>query len=157
VIITVDAFDPIATWLQYKDGVLLALCSCAGVLGLGRSSVGGLPMEFAQMQAALGRSCTCRHAVALLRAVDELGLDVAAINLPDLFTACPALLGPLRDDGDDEPVGTITYLAMYLGKRNNVPVYAVFYDDAWTPVVVRPTANKFNLATCCQMPCQTRP
>jgi len=157
VLITVEAFDPIATWLQYKDGAVLALCSCAGVLGLGRSSLRGLPMEFAQMQAALGRSCTCRHASALLRAIDELGQDVAAMNLSDLFTACPALLGPLRDDSDERSVGTITYFAMYSGKRNNVPIYAVFYDDAWTPVVVRPTANKFNLATCCQMPCQTRP
>jgi len=46
---------------------------------------------------------------------------------------------------------------MYLGKRNKFPMYAVFYDDAWTPVVVRPTAYKFSLATCCRMPCQTRP
>jgi len=157
VLVTVEAYDPIATWTQYKDGMLLALCSCAGVLGLGRASLRGLPMEFAQMEAALGRRCTCRHALALLRAYDEIGHDVSALNHDDLFRACPALLGPLADNADDAPVGTITYLVLHSGKRRNIPVYAVYYNDAWAPVVVRPTANKFRLATCCQMPCQTRP
>jgi len=157
VLITVEAFDPIATWTHYKDGILLALSSCAGVLGLGRSSLRGLPMVFSQMEAALGRSCTCRHATALLRAYDELGHNVGAVSLPDLFRACPALRGPLTDDDDGGPVGTLTYLVMHSGKRHNVPIYAVFYNNAWATVVVRPTSNKFKLATCCQMPCQTRP
>ena len=157
VLITVEAFDPIATWTQYKDGILLALCSCAGVLRLGRSSLRGLPMEFAQMKAALGRSCSCRHATALLRAYDELGHGVGAVNLPDLFLACPALRGPHPEEDDGGLVGTITYLVMNSGKRKNIPIYAVFYNNAWATVVVRPTSNKFRLATCCQMPCQSRP
>jgi len=157
VLVTVEAYDPIATWTRYKDGIVLSLCSCAGVLGLGRSSLRGLPMEFAQMESALGRSCTCRHAMALLRAYDEIGHDVSALNHADLFRACPSLLGPLTDNSDDAPVGTITYLVLHSGKRRNIPVYVVYYNDAWAPVVVRPTANKFKLATCCQMPCQTRP
>jgi len=157
VLVSVEAFDPVTTWTWYKNGMLLALCSCAGVLGLGRSSIRGLPMEFAQMEAALGRSCTCRHAMALLRAIDELGRDVGATCMTDLFTACPALLGPLGDDDDGCQVGTITYQALHTGKRNNVPIHVVFYNDAWAPVVVRPTANKFKLATCFQLPCQTRP
>lgn len=107
VLITVEAFGPIATWLQCKDGAVLALCSCAGVLGLGRSSLRGLLMEFAKIQAAFGRSCTCRHASALLRAIDQSGQDVAAMKLSDLFAACPALLGPPREDSDERSLGTI--------------------------------------------------
>jgi len=156
-LITVEAGDPIATWTLYKDGILLALCICAGVLGLGRSFVRGLPMEFSQIQAALSHSCTCRHALALLRAYDELGYSVGAVNLSNLFLSFPALRGPLTDDGVGGPVGTLTNLVMNSEKRNNVPFDAAFYNDAWATVVVRPTSNKFKLATCCQMLCQTRP
>jgi len=156
-LVTVEAYDPIATWTQYKDGMLLALCSCAGLLKLGRASLRGLPMEFAQMEAALGRSCTRRQALALLRAYNEILHDVSALNHDDLFRACPALLGPLNDDADDGPETTIMYLVLHSGKRRNISMYAVYNQDAWAPVVVRPTAEKLKLAICCQMPYQTRP
>jgi len=50
VLVTVESYDPIATWTQYKNGTLLALCSCAHVLGLGRSSIHGLPMEYCKVK-----------------------------------------------------------------------------------------------------------
>jgi len=155
--ITVAALDPIQTWTQYKDVNLLALCSCTGIPGLGRSTVRRLPMEFAEIEAALGRSSTWRHATALPRAYEELGHRVGAVSLPEFFLACPSFRGS-RSNGDDgdAPVGTLTYLFMYSGKRNKVPSHAVYYNHAWETVVVRPTSNNFKLATCCHIPCETR-
>lgn len=109
------------------------------------------------MQAPLGRSSTCRHASALLRAVEQLREAVRSSTLHDLFIAFPDLLGPPECREEGAPVGTITYYASNSGERNIVAVYAEFYNDVWTTVIVRRTANKFHLATCCQMRCQTRP
>jgi len=53
---------------------------------------------------------------------------VGAINHGDLFRACLAVLGPLTDDADDAPVGTITYLVLHSGKWWSIPVYVVYYN-----------------------------
>jgi len=158
VLIVVEAYDPIVTWTTYTDGILLSLCSCSGVLGGGRSSFTGMAMEYAAMQAALGRSCSCRHATALLRAYEALAQSAGSVTLADFFTTFPTLLGPLdREDSDSAPVSTITYDVMKAGRRQNVPIYVVFYDGTWTAVVIRPSSNKFKLATCCQLSCKSRP
>jgi len=104
----------------------LALCSCGADLGQGRSSFSGAAPEYAQLQSAIGHSCTFRHAVALLRSYDLLSQDVGTVNIDNLFMLCPTLMGPTDDDdGDGGPVTTFTYFVMNAGKRKNVPVYAV--------------------------------
>jgi len=70
----------------------------------------------------------------------------------------PLTLGPLRGDESDEELGpTTTHYVTMAGRRRNVPIYAVRYDNMWTAVVIRPTSNKFKLATCCQHSCKSRP
>jgi len=154
VLVVLKAFDPVVTWTVFSNGVLLALCSCSGVLGNGRSAFTGVVIEYPQMQEALGRSSTCRHAAALLRASDSLALDVGASNYADFFLALPLLLGPLDREGNDgPPTATITYYVTQAGMRKNVPIYVVFYEGVWTAVAIRPSSNKFKLATWCQLSC----
>jgi len=158
VLVVLEAFDPVVTWTVFTNGVLLALCSCSGVLGNGRSAFTGVVMEYPQMQEALGRSSTCRHAAALLRAYDSLALDVGASNYAAFFLALPLLLGPLDREGNDgPPTATITYYVTQAGMRKNVPIYVVFYEGVWTAVAIRPSSNKFKLATCCQLSCKSHP
>ena len=158
VLVVLEAFDPVVTWTVFSDDILLALCSCSGVLGNGRSAFTGVVMEYPQMQEALGRSSTCRHAAALLRAYDSLALDVGASSYADFFLALPLLLGPLDDEAKDgPPTATIAYYVTQAGLRKNVPIYVVFYEGVWTAVAIRPSSNKFKLATCCQLSCKSRP
>ena len=110
VLIVLEAYDPIVTWTTYTDGILLSLCSCSGVPGGGRSSFTGLAMEYATTQAALERSCPCRHATALLRAYESLAHRAGSFTLAELFKTFPTLLGPIdREGSDSAPVSTITY------------------------------------------------
>jgi len=69
---------------------MFALCSSAHQLGLWRLSSFGLSMQYAQMEAAQNHSCPCRHAMALLRAYDDIGHDVGAISHGELICAFPA-------------------------------------------------------------------
>jgi len=158
VVVILEAFDPVVTWSVFSEGALLALCSCSGVLGNGRSAFTGVVMEYPQMQEALRRSSTCRHALALLRAYDTLASDIGAVNYDSFFSSLPLLLGPL--DGDDNggmTEATITYYVTQAGLRKNVPIYVVCYDGMWAAVAIRPSSNKFKLTTCCQLSCKSRP
>jgi len=129
-----------------------------GVLGGGRSSFTGLEMEYAAMQAAQGRSCSFRHATALLRAYEALAHCAGSVTLAECLTTFPTLLGPIDQEGSDiAPVSAITYEVMKAGRRQNVPIYVVFYDGTWTAVVIRSSSNKVKLATCCQLSCKSRP
>jgi len=157
-LVVIEAFDPIVTWSSYSNSCMLAFCSCSGVLGNGRSAFAGVVMEYPQMQAALGRSSTCRHALALLRAYDSIAIDLGATTYFDFCTILPLTIGPHRsDESDEELAPTITYHVKMAGRRRNVPIYAVRYANKWTAVVIRPTSNKFKLATCCQLSCKSRP
>lgn len=78
VLLIIEAFDPIATWSSFSNGSMLAHCSCSGVLCNGRLAFTGVAVEYLQMQAALGRSSTCRHAAALVQAYDATFLEVRA-------------------------------------------------------------------------------
>ncbi|GAB0495956.1 hypothetical protein MMPV_007266 [Pyropia vietnamensis] len=157
VLVVVELFDPVVTWTAFTDGVLLALCSCCGVLGRGRSVPEGATVEYPQMQSALGRSSTCRHATALLRAYDVLAREVEAVSYQNLFLALPMLRGPADEGDEDVSPAVITCFVTRAGRRQNVPVYAVGYNGTWSAVVIRPTSNKFWLATCIQLSCKSRP
>jgi len=158
VLVVVEAFDPIVTWSPFSNSCMLAFCSCSGVLGNGRSAFTEVVMEYPQMQAALRRRSTCRHALALLRAYDSMAIDVGATTYFDFCTMLSMTLGQHRsDERDEELAPTITYHVLMAGRRRNVPIYAVRYDSMCTAVFIRPTSNKFKLATCCQLSCKSRP
>ena len=109
------------------------------------------------MPAELGRSCSCRHATALLRAYEAFAYSAGSFTLAQFFMTFSTLLGSIdRERSDSAPVSTITYEGMQAGRRQNVPIYVVFYDGTWTAVVIRPSSNKFKPATCCQLSCKSR-
>jgi len=115
-------------------------------------------MEYAAMQAELGRSCSCRPATALLRAYEALVYSAGSFTLAEFLTTFPTLRGSIdRERSDCAPVFTIIYEGMQAGRRQNVPIYVVFYDGTWTAVVIRPSSNKFQPATRCQLSCKSRP
>jgi len=94
----------------------------------------------------------------LLRAYDLLALDAGASNYADFFMTLSLLLGPLEDETKDgPPTARIAYYVTQAGLRKNVPVYVVFYEGIRTAVAVRPSCNKFKLATCCLLSCKSCP
>jgi len=115
-------------------------------------------MEYAALQAALGRSSSRRHAAPLLHAYEVLARIAGAATFANLFLTFPTYLGPVhREDSDGEPAWTITCNAMKAGKRQNGPTFAVFYDGTLTAAAIRPSSNKFKLATCCHLSSKSRP
>jgi len=115
-------------------------------------------MEYPQTQAALGRSSTCRLALALLRAYDSFAIVLGATTYLKFGKMLPLTIGPHRSDESGEALApTITYHVTMAGRLRNVPIYPVRYDNMWTAVVIRPTSNTFSLATCCQLSCKLRP
>lgn len=159
VLIVLEHSVPVVTWTIYADGALMALCSCGSVLGGGRSSTSGVPVEHPELQQAMGHSSTCHHATALLLAYDLLMREVGAHTYDELLLAFPLLLGPIvSEDGDEGRTTEIfTYFVTRAGRQRNVPIYAVGYDGMWTAVVIRPMSNKYKLATCLHLSCQSRP
>lgn len=152
-----DQGDPMITWLSVQDGTVMVLCTCCRVLGNGVATLTGLDMEYPQLQAARKLSSTCRHAGALMAALDMLGHDVGASDWDELFTALPLLLGPQDSDAENDSSSTTVCFAKNLGKRGKVPVFAVLYEDTWSPVIIRPTGNRLKLAACHLLSCQTQP
>lgn len=152
-----DRGDPIVTWTSVVEDAVVVLCTFCGVLGHGVPFHTGLDLEHPQLRAACQLSSTCRHAAALIDALNDLAADIGAADFTALFTALPLLLGPAGDDDDPDDASTKVYFAKMMGRRGKVPVFAVLYEGIWAPVIVRPTGNRLKLATCSQLSCQTQP
>lgn len=152
-----DGGDPIVTWTSVVEDTVLVLCTCCGVLGHGWTFHTGLDLEHPQLRAACQLSSTCRHAAALLDALNDLAGDIGATDFTALFTALPLLLGPAEEDDDADDAAAKVYFAKMMGRRGKVPVFAVLYEGIWAPVIVRPTGNRLKLATCSLLSCQTQP
>jgi len=39
----------------------------------------------------------------------------------------------------------------------NIPLYAISYNSIWSPAIFRTGRNRYKLATCCLLSCQTQP
>jgi len=110
------------------------------------------------MQAALGRSSSCRHVNALLHAYEALAHSTGAPTWAELFSTFRTSLGPNdRDDSAGEPASTNTCHSMSAGRRQSVSIFAVLYDGAWTAAAFRPSRNKVEVAICCHLSCESRP
>jgi len=157
VLVFVEQFDPVCVWSASSDGALLTFCSCGGVLGSGRRSFTGEKIEHVNMQVACVKSSTCRHALALQLAYDDLAYENEADNVDELVSLFPDLAGDDDDKEAEEEQDTAVHLALYAGKKSNVPVFAVFYDHIWSPAIVRRQGNKHKLATCYLLSCSSRP
>lgn len=158
-LVVIELHVPVVTWTNYGHGVVLAFCSCGGVMGGDRSASSGTEVEHPEIQHAMGCSSTCLHARALLRAYDSLAQEIKASCVYDLILAFPILLGPSIRDGDDNGATSevVTCFVTHAERRRNVPIYAVGYGVMWTAVGVRPTSNKYKLATCLEFSCKSRP
>jgi len=91
---------------------------------------------------------TFRHAAALL-AVCRLMSAALGTQTPEaLVRVMPALRGPDFVD-DDKREETVVHLVGKVGRWMNIPLYAISYDKNWSPAIVRPGGNPYELATCC--------
>jgi len=157
VLVLVELFDPVCVWSASSDGALVTFCSCGGVLGSGRRSFTGEKIEHVNMQVACAKSSTCRHALALQLAYDDLAYENEADNVDELVRLFPDLAGDDDDKEAEAEEDTAVHLALYAGKKNHVPVFAVYYDGIWSPAIVRRHGNKHKLATCYLLSCSSRP
>ena len=155
VMVLTELMDPVAVWTTFVDGAVRAYCSCGGVMATGRTATAD-DIEPVDLQVALQESSSCRHAVALLDAYDCLCADVRAGSLEELKRSFPLLLGSSEGAPVDED-DTVVLFAMRSGKRNNIPVYAVFHLGIWSPAVVWQQGNRNRLTTCCLLSCKTQP
>ena len=147
--------DPVAVWTTLVAGVVRAYCSCGGVMATGCTATAD-DIEPVDLQVALQESSSCRHAVALLDAYNCHCADVHAGLLDELKRPCPFLLGSLQGAPVDED-GTVVLFAMRSGKRNNIPIYAVFHFRIWSPAVLWQQGNRNRLTKCCLLSCRTPP
>jgi len=156
VLVFVEMFDPIATWTALVNGKIVVLCSCGGTMGTGSSSAAAGKLEHVEVQWARKKNSSCRHATALLAAYGELTTDFGVPTPETLLRAVPLLAGP-NDSSDGKPGDTVVHLVSKVGKRLNIPLFAVSYMMVWAPAIVRPGGNRSKLATCCLLSCQTQP
>jgi len=156
VIVFVETYDPIATWTALVNGKVAAFCSCGGSMGSGSAASVTRKLEHVEVQWARKKSSTCRHASALLTAYAAMASEMGLRTCEALLSAVPSLAGP-TDATDGKPADTIVHLVGKVGKRLNIPLYAVCYMMVWAPTIVRPGGNRYKLATCCLLSCQTQP
>jgi len=156
VIVFVETFDPIVTWTALAKGKVAAFCSCAGVMGSGSAASVAHHLEHVEVQWARKKSSTCRHAAALLAAYGVMASEMGVSTIEELLSIFPALDGP-SDAADGKPGGAVVHFVVNVGKRFNIPMYVTSYVDVWAPAIVRPGGNRYKLATCCLLSCQTQP
>jgi len=156
VIVFVETFDPIATWTALMKGKVEAFCSCGGVMGSGSTTSAMQHLEHVEVQWARKKSSTCRHAAALLAAYGLMASEVGVSSLEELLSLLPALEGP-SDGAGGKPGDTVVHFVVKVGKRLNIPMYVTSYVHVWAPAILRPGGNRYKLATCCLLSCQTQP
>jgi len=156
VICFVEAFDPIFLWTALLKGNVAAFCSCGGVMGSGSAATVEHALEHVEIQFKRKKSSTCRHAAALLAAYRLMSAELGMQTPEALISVMPALRGPIVT-ADDKPDETVVHLVGKVGRRMSIPLYAISYDSIWSPAIVRPGGNRYKLATCCLLSCQTQP
>jgi len=152
----VEAFDPICVWTALLKGNVAAFCSCGGDMGSGSAAAVDHALEHVEIQWKRKKSSTCRHAAALLAAYRVMSAELGLQTPEALILAMPSLRGPdLPADG--KPDETVVHDVGKVGRRMNIPLYAICYGSIWSPAVVRPGGNRYKLATWCLLSCQTQP
>jgi len=152
----VEAFDPICVWTALLKGKVTAFCSCGGVMGSGSAATVEHALEHVEIQWKRKMSSTCRHAAALLAAYRVMSAELSLKTPEALVSAMPVLRGP-DVTADGKPDDKVVHVVGMVGRRMNIPLYAVCYDNIWSPAIVRPGGNRYKLATCCLLSCQTQP
>jgi len=144
----VEAFDPICVWTALLKGNVSAFCTCGGVMDSGSVATVEHALEHVEIQWKRKKSSTCRHSAALLAAYRVISAELSLQTPEALISAMPALRGPdfKADENSDE---TVVHVVGMVGRRMNIPLYAICYDHIWSPAIVRPGGNRYKLATCC--------
>ena len=144
----VEAFDPICVWTTLLKGNVAAFCTCGGVMVSGLEATVDYAIEHVEIQWKRKKSSTCRHSAALLAAYRVISAELSLQTPEALISAMPALRGPdfKADENSDE---TVVHVVGMVGRRMNIPLYAICYDHIWSPAIVRPGGNRYKLATCC--------
>ena len=152
----VEAFDPICVWTALLKGNVSAFCTCGGVMDSGSVATVEHALEHVEIQWKRKKSSTCRHAAALLAAHCVMSAELSLQTPEALISAMPALRGPeVKADGKSDE--TVVHVVGIVGRRMNIPLYAICYDNTWSPAIVRPGGNRYRLATFCLLSCQTQP
>ena len=157
VIVFVELFDPLCVWSAAVAGSLLTFCFCGGILGSGRHIFTRDTIEHVNLQVALNKSSTCRHARALQLAYDELASEYEADDIDELLDLFPDLAGAEEDKQEAEDADTAVHLALHSGKKEDVPIFAILYEGVWSPAIVRRRSNKHHLPTCFLLSCSSHP
>ena len=152
----VEAFDPICVWTALLKGQVASFCSCGGVMGSGSAATVEHALEQVEIQWKRKKCLTCRHAAVLLAAYRVMSAELSLGTSEALISAMPALLG-LDMTADGKPDGTVVHVVGMVGRRMTIPLYAICYDNIWSPAIVRPGGNRYTLATCCLLSCQAQP
>jgi len=90
-------------------------------------------------------------------AYNSLAMEHDTVSLDSLLAIFPELAGDDDDLKAAADADTAVHLALYSGKKGNVPVLAVFYESIWSPAIVRRQGNKHKLATCFLLSCASHP
>jgi len=137
----VEAFDPICVWTALLKGNVAAFCTCGGVVGSGSAATVEHELEHVAIQAKRETSSTCRHASALLAAYRVILAELSLQTPEVLIRSMPALGVPdvKADANSDE---TVVHVVGMVGRRMNITLYAVCYDNIWSPAIVRPGGNQ---------------
>jgi len=150
----VEAFDPICLWTALLKSNVAAFCSCGGVMGSGSAATVEHALEHVQIQCKRKKSSTCRPAAALLAASRLMSAELGMQTPEALINVMPVLRGPIVT-ANDKPDETVFHLVGKVGRRMNIPLYAISYNSIWLPAIVLLGENRYKLATCCLLSCQT--
>eukprot|EP00168_Porphyra_purpurea_P016966 TRINITY_DN5670_c0_g1_i1.p1 TRINITY_DN5670_c0_g1~~TRINITY_DN5670_c0_g1_i1.p1 ORF type:complete len:346 (+),score=24.02 TRINITY_DN5670_c0_g1_i1:242-1279(+) len=151
----VEAFYSLCVWTALLKGTISAFCSCGGAMGSGSAASMVRALEHVEIQWKRKKSSTCRHAAALLTVHKMMSAELGMRTLEALMTAVPALSGPdvLVNDKPDE---TVIHFVGKVGRRMNIPLYAISYGEIWSPAIVRRGRSRYKLDTCCLFSCQSQ-
>jgi len=124
----VEAFDPICVWTALLKGNVAAFCSCGGVMGSGSAATVDNALEHVEIQWKRKNSSTCRHAAALLAAYRMMSAELGLHTPEALICAVPSLRGPDMT-ADGKPYETVVHDVGKVGRRINIPLYAICYGN----------------------------
>lgn len=144
----VELFDASCVWLASIDGALSTFYACVRIFCYETCSFLGDAIEHVNLPVAHKLSSTCRHARALELAYEELAFEFDVDNVEDLFGKFPDLAGAEEVNDAAEEDDTAVYKIFNAGKKKDVPVFAVHYEDVWSPAIVRRQSNARKLASC---------
>ena len=110
-------------------------------MGSGSAATVEHALEHVEIQWKRKKSSMCRHAAALVVAYRVMSAELSLRTPEALISAMPALL-VLDMTADGKPEGTVVQVVGMVGKRMPVPLYAICYDNIWSPALVHPGGNR---------------